>query len=82
MTEEQNVLADELATYSANKAELLAKHPEQYVLIKGSDIVATFESELDAVRQGIRQFGNVPFLVRQIAAIEVMASYTSALLAV
>lgn len=82
MPEDQDVLADEMATYAAEKAALLDKYPGRFVIIHGSTVIGTFESQVDALEHGVQTLGNVPFLVRQILAIEPTASYTSNLLAV
>jgi hypothetical protein len=75
-------LSKELRTYSAHKSELLRRARGKYVLIKGSRIVGTFESELDAAHQGYEQFGNVPFLVKQVVEVEVPLDFTSSLIGV
>ncbi len=75
-------LKKELRTYAAHKSELLRRVRGKYVLIKGSRIVGTFESELDAAHQGYERFGNVPFLVKQVMEVEVPLDFTSSLLGV
>ena len=37
---------------------LLDRAPGKYALVKGRDLVDTFESELEAIRDGYRRFGN------------------------
>lgn len=59
-------LKREYETYKANKEDLLTKHEGQYVLIKGADIIEVFTSYEDALKAGLKKFGNVPFLVKQI----------------
>jgi hypothetical protein len=75
-------LEAELKTYEEHKPELLARARGQYVLIKGSQVVETFTSEEDALKRGYQDFGNQPFLVKQIADVEVPANFTSFLVAV
>jgi hypothetical protein len=75
-------LSRELRTYSAHKAELLRRARSKYVLIKGSRVIGTFDSELDAAHQGHERFGNVPFLVKQVVEVEVPLDFTSSLLGV
>jgi hypothetical protein len=75
-------LQKELRTYVAHKSELLRRARGKYVLIKGSRVVGTFDSELDAAHQGYERFGNVPFLVKQVVEVEVPLDFTSSLLGV
>ncbi len=75
-------LTEELKMYEENKQELVKKASGKYVLIKGSTIIDTFESEKDAIKAGIERFGNVPFLVKKIEEIEQKQNYTSNLIKV
>ena len=59
-------LQREYETYKAHKEELLAKHEGQFVLIKGSEIIEMFSSYEDALKAGLKKYGNVSFLVKQI----------------
>ena len=63
-------LALELATYEAHRDELVATDLGRYVLIFGPDVIDTFSSESDALRQGYRQFGNTAFFVRRIQHVD------------
>lgn len=62
-------LEHELATYEEHLPEL-AQHEGRFVLIHGDDVVDTFSSYADALRQGYRQFGLRPFLVKRIETVE------------
>lgn len=62
-------LERELATYRDKLPELV-QHEGKYVLIHGDSVVDTFASYQDALRQGYRQFGLEPFLVKQILSTE------------
>lgn len=66
---EPAVLETELKTYADHRDELLAQEG-RFVLIHGNQIVGAYDSQADAVTQGYKQFGNVPFLVKQIMRIE------------
>ncbi len=79
MTEE-NLLKEEIETYESKKEELLADKEGKYVLIKGKDIINTFEDEKDAIKIGIDKFGNTPFLVKKIEKIEQTQNFTSNLI--
>jgi hypothetical protein len=62
-------LEKELATYHAKLAEL-KQHEGKFVLIHGEDVVDTFSSYDDAIKEGYAKFGLTPFLVKQIQIIE------------
>ena len=63
-TSGQQLLTDEIAYYDAHKKQLMHEHRERYLLIKGSDLIGSYESEDEAVADGIRRFSSEPFLVR------------------
>ena len=59
-------LKEEYETYKAHKDELLAQNESKFVLIKGKEIVEVYASYEDALKEGLKKFGNVPFLIQQI----------------
>lgn len=59
-------LSQEYQTYMARREELLAKHEGKFVLIKKDSLIDIFVSYEDALKEGLRKFGNTPFLVKQI----------------
>jgi hypothetical protein len=76
------VLEKELAKYETIKPSLLGSAAGKYVLIRHDDVAGVFESFADAVREGYQRFGNVPFLVKQVAATETPANIISNLLSI
>ena len=62
-------LEKELATYKAKLPELKGSEGK-FVLIHGSDLVDTFSSYDDAIKEGYSRFKLDPFLVKQIQAVE------------
>lgn len=63
-------LEKELETYNAKLPEL-KEQEGKYVLIQGDQIVDTYTSYEDAMKEGYTKFGlNKPFLVKQIRSIE------------
>ena len=50
-------LASEVATYERHRAELLGRAKDQFVLIKGDEIVGTFFDRADALKRGYERFG-------------------------
>ena len=77
-----SVLAKEIRTYEKHRDDLLTGSEGRYVLIKAEKVAGTFESKLDAIQEGYRRFGNVPFLVKKIVKIEVPLDFVSGLLKV
>lgn len=63
-------LAAERAAFRSHLPELAREHDGEFVLIKGGEIIGTFDHHETALREGYRKFGIVPFLVRQVAAFE------------
>lgn len=59
-------LEEEYQVFHRHRAELLARGEHKLVLIKGHEIVGVFASYEDALREGLRRFGNVPFLIKEI----------------
>lgn len=76
------VLDTELKTYDQQRDHLLATAEGKFVLIHGAQVVGVYESEMDAISQGYKQFGNVPFLVKEILKIDTPLSFVSGLLGV
>lgn len=76
-----DVLEQEMATYARLKNELLANHRGRFVLIAGDQFVGAFDTEQDAIREGYRLLGNVPFLVKRVVDVEVPERFVSNLIA-
>lgn len=68
-------LEKELATYKDRLPELL-EHNGRFVLIHGTQVVDTFSSYDDAIKEGYKQFSLEPFLVKQIQQVEKIAYIT------
>ncbi len=62
-------LEKELKTYNAKLPEL-KENEGKFVLIQGDTVVNVYTSYEDAVKDGYKQFGLTPFLVKQIQSIE------------
>jgi hypothetical protein len=75
-------LAEELATFDAHRDELLGSAPNKFVLIKGSEILGTYETETDAINEGYRKLGNVPFLVKHIVESERPLNFVSGVIGI
>ena len=68
-------LEKELETYKSKLPELKA-HEGKYVLIHGENVIDTFASYEDALKEGYKQFGVKPFLVKQILSVEPVFYFT------
>jgi hypothetical protein len=61
------MLEKELKIYEENKARLREENPSGgYVIIKDERIFGVWNDRQDALNAGIKEFGNVPFLVKEI----------------
>lgn len=67
--ENNTALEKELETYKKKLPEL-KQHEGKFVLIKGEDVIDTFTSYEDAIKEGYQKFGLEPFLVKQIHSTE------------
>ena len=71
VTEQQNRLAAEFEFYKLHKAEWLQRHPGQYVVLKGGEVLGFYPAFSDAYTAGARVWGaGTDFLVKQILAYE------------
>lgn len=59
-------LQAEQAYFEQIRSRLLAEHEGKFALIKGSELVGTYDTAENAYVAGVGKFGNVPFLVKQI----------------
>lgn len=73
-------LAAERHTFARHKKALLATGENKYALVHGEEIAGVYESQQDAIDEGYRRFGNVPFLVKRIVQVEVPMRFFSNLL--
>ncbi|HEY4891930.1 MAG TPA: hypothetical protein VII10_09495 [Reyranella sp.] len=80
MTEQ--VLEQERKTYEAHRDELLAKASGKFALVHGDEIVEVLDTKADAITSGYKHFGNSPFLVKGIVAVEAPQNFVSNHLAV
>lgn len=76
------ILDAELKTYEENRDQLLGTAEGKFVLIQNNQVVGIYDSKMDAIAMGYQQFGNVPFLVKQIVKVEAPQNFTSNLLGV
>lgn len=60
------VLEREYKVFKEHQSELLAKGEGKFALIKGDTIIDVFVSYEDALKEGLKRFGDVPFLIQEI----------------
>ena len=61
------MLEQELAIYHENKAKLLEVYPQGgYVVIKNDILLGVWNDREDALREGLKAFGDVSFLVKSL----------------
>jgi hypothetical protein len=77
MTAATLTLQTELDEFERLRITLLDRAPGKYALVKGHHLVDTFGTELEAIREGYRRFGNEPFLVKHIVEADVPLNFTS-----
>ena len=63
--ESGSILAEETEFFEQNRDKLLEEHANQYLLIKGRELIGSFDTQTEAVDEGIRLFCAGPFLVRK-----------------
>jgi hypothetical protein len=59
-------LEQELATLGREKDRLEREHRGKFVLVRGDQIVGTFDTFDAAAEEALRRFGQGPYLIRQI----------------
>ena len=59
-------LAEERQFFSEHQSEWRKTHAGKFVLVKGRELIGTFNRAEDAVAEGARRFGQEPFLVRSV----------------
>lgn len=78
----ESSLETELKTFEEHRERLLGTATGKFVLIRGTEVIGVYDSKPDAIRQGYQQFGNVPFLVKQITEVDTPVDFVSNLLAI
>lgn len=71
------VLAEELDAFHEILPMLMGDAKGKFALIKGRELVGTFETRSDAIKEGYEKFGNVPFLVKQVVELERPLNFVS-----
>ena len=59
-------LQKEYDFFLAHLNEFSEQHLNEFVVIKGEQVVGFFNSYEKALRDGLKQFGNVPFFIKEV----------------
>ncbi|HEY8291286.1 MAG TPA: hypothetical protein VIG44_02310 [Thermomicrobiales bacterium] len=76
------ILDTEVCTYAEHRSDLLRTAEGKFVLIHGDEVAAVYTDKMDAIAEGYRRFGNVPFLVKRIVPVEQPETFASNLLGI
>lgn len=63
-----NPLEEELQFFADNRADWQKVHAGKFVLVKGRELLGTFDTSDAAIAEGAKRFGSQSFLVRQVNA--------------
>jgi hypothetical protein len=61
-----HVLDKELAFFNTHKGEWVKNHPDKFALVKGDELIGTFDTAEAALAEGAKRYGSTAFLVRKI----------------
>lgn len=59
-------LEREIEFFESKRKEWLKDHKDKFVLIKGKELIDVFSTFEDAYKEGVRRFGNQPFLIKKV----------------
>lgn len=62
----ESILKEEIEYFNSMLAEWLQHYGGQYALVKDHKLIGTFTTEVEAYREGVKLFGNNPFLIKKI----------------
>jgi hypothetical protein len=77
ITAEADSLEKEVAFFEQHREDLVNQANGKFALVKGESLVGIFETQTEAIRAGYRNFGNQPFLVKQIVLADLPLNFTS-----
>ena len=69
-TTRESILKDEIEYFNSMLGEWLQHYEGQYALVKNHKLFGTFTTEEEAYKEGIKQFGNQPFLIKKVERVE------------
>jgi hypothetical protein len=66
-------LGEELAFFDSKRTEWLAHHRGKFTLIRGEKVAGFYDAAESAYVEGVRLWGNVPFLVKPVLPVDIPA---------
>ena len=60
----------ELAVFERHREEWLESDLGRFALLKGETVLGPYDTQNDAISIGYKEYGNVPFLVKEVAAFD------------
>lgn len=69
-------LHEEMKTYISKLPELIGSSLGKFVLIRGAEIIGTYDTYADALKIGYERFQLEPFMVKQVAPAERVQFFT------
>ena len=57
----------EYGIYKRSRKKWLREHPNEHVLIKHERVVGFYPNRLDALKEGVMRFGDVPFFIAELS---------------
>lgn len=67
----------ELSFFERERMRLLNRANGKFALVKGEELIGIYDTEMDAVRAGYRQFGNEAFLIKHIVEADIPLNFTA-----
>lgn len=71
----KNLLDKEIKYFNSKKAEFIKTYLNQFVLIKGEQLIGSYTTEAEAYKAGVEKLGNEPFLIKQVVEKEETISF-------
>lgn len=65
-----SVLKDEIEFFNSHLDEWLQHYEAQFALVKDHKLIGTFTLETEAYEEGVKRFGNAPFLIKKVTRTE------------
>ena len=62
-----DMFKEELEYYRQNKEDLLKHYENRFVVIKGHKLLGAYTTDQEAYEAGLKEFGNISFLVKHVA---------------
>jgi hypothetical protein len=76
-------LEKELKFFESKRKEWLRDYKDKFVLIKGEELIDVFSTLEDAYKEGVKRYGNQPFLIKRVTEeeeIETLSALTSGII--